>query len=172
MAGNASNIRVWETGDVFIFDPDVTYVPGTHVPTDIDDDLAVAWLTAGLMKDDPGIDLPRDISRSDVTTWQQGVVFERFRNPKSTLNFNLLEDNEAVEILVRPGKVPRPVKTYLAYELITDDGYKERGITKKPAIIWVPSNSKGGDPNSGRDVNASLVPDGEDVWTIQEGIPT
>ena len=171
MPGNASNIRVWETGDVFIFDPDVPFAPGTHVPADIDTDLAVAWLTAGLMKDDPGIDLPREIQRSDVTTWQQGVVFERFRNPKSLLNFNLLEDNEAVEILVRKGKVPRPVKTYLAYETVSDDGYKERGITRKPALIWVPNDGRRADPNTGRDVNVSLVPDGDTVWTIQEGIP-
>lgn len=171
MPGNASNIRVWETGDVYIFDPEVPFVEATHVPADIDADLVATWLTAGLMKDDPGLDKPRDITRSDVTTWQQGVVFERFRNPKSTLNFNLLEDNEATEILVRKGKVPRPVKTYLAYEVVTDDGYKERGITKKPAIIWVPNDGKRGDPNTGRDVNCSLVPDGDDIWTIQEGIP-
>lgn len=171
MPGNASNIRVWETGDVFIFDPEVAFVALTHLPDDIDDPLHAAWLPAGLMKDDPGLDKPRDITRSDVPTWQQGVVMERFRNPKSTLNFNLLEDNEATEILVRPGKVPRIVKTYVAYEVVTDDGYKERGITTKPARIWVPNDGKTGDPNKGRDVNCSLTPLGDDIWTIQEGIP-
>lgn len=170
MPGNASNIRVWETGDVYIFDPDVVYVPATHIPADIDAALPAQWLAAGLMKGDPGLDRPREIERTDVPTWQQGRVFERFKNPKSTLNFNLLEDNEATEILVRPGKVPKPVKTYIAYEVVQDDGYKERGITVKPALIWIPNDAKQQDPN-GRDVQCSLVPSGDDIWTIQEGIP-
>lgn len=172
MAGNASNIRVWETGDVYIFDPDVDFVALTHVPADIDTDLHAAWLPAGLMKGDPGLEQPREISRSDVDTWQQGIVFERFKNPKANLNFALLEDNEATEIIIRPGKRPLPVKTYVAYELMTDEGYKERGITVKPATIWVANDNKSDDPNAGRTVNCSLTPSGDDLWTIQEGIPT
>ena len=35
MAGDASNIRVWETGDVFIFDPDAGPFASGDVPADI-----------------------------------------------------------------------------------------------------------------------------------------
>lgn len=170
MAGNASNIRFWETGDVFIFDPDVPFVVATHVPVDIDAPLAAQWLIGGLMKGDPGVELPREIQRTDVPTWQQGVIGERFKNPKSSMNFNLLEDNEVTDILVDPANVPRIVKTYVACEFVDEEGFKERRITKKPARIWVPNDNKQQDVN-GRDVQVSLTPDGTQIWTIQEGIP-
>ena len=35
MAGDASNIRVWETGDVYIFDPAETYSAATDVPANV-----------------------------------------------------------------------------------------------------------------------------------------
>ncbi|SCX05986.1 hypothetical protein [Mycolicibacterium fluoranthenivorans] len=170
MAGDASNIAILQTGDVFVFDPDVVFVEGTHVPADIDAALHAAWLPGGLMKGDPGAEMPRDINRADVDTWQQGVVLERFKNPKSTLNFNLYEDNEATTILVRPGKVPRPVMTYVALEFVHEDGYLERRISKKKATFWVPKDDKTEDVK-GRDVQVTLTPSGTDIWTIQEGIP-
>jgi hypothetical protein len=170
MPGDQANIRVWETGDVFIFDPDIVFVSGTHVPTDIDADLHVAWLPAGLMKGDPGVEMPREIDKTDVPSWQQGRVLTRYKNAKVDANFNLLEDNEATEILVSPEDVPRPVKTHIALEFVTDDGFKERRISRKPAHIWIPNDNKQEDVN-GRDVQCSLYPDGRKLWTIQEGIP-
>lgn len=43
MAGDASNISILVTGDVFIFDPDVVFVAGTCA-ADIDAALPAAWL--------------------------------------------------------------------------------------------------------------------------------
>lgn len=170
MAGDASKIRVWETGDVFIFDPEVAFVAGTHIPADIDTDLGVAWLAAGLMKGDPGVEMPRDIDKTDVPSWQQGRVLTRYKNPKVDAKFNLLEDNDVTDILVDPENVPRPVRTYIALEFVSEDGYKERRISKAKAHIWVPTDNKQEDVN-GRDVECSLYPAGTALWTIQEGIP-
>ena len=45
--GNPANIRDWEWGMVYAFDPDVTFVEATHVPGDIDDELHASWRNAG-----------------------------------------------------------------------------------------------------------------------------
>lgn len=170
MAGNQSNIRVWETGDVFIFDPEVAFVAGTHIPADIDADLHAAWLPAGLMKGDPGVEMPRDIDKTDIMSWQQGRVKVRYKNPKIDANFTLLEENDVTDVLIVPDEVPAPVQAYIALEFVSDDGYKERRISKKKADIWVPNDNRQEDVN-GTEVQCSLYPDGRKIWVIQEGVP-
>lgn len=171
MAGDATKIRVWETGDVFIFDPEVVFVGATHIPADIDADLHVAWLPAGLMLGDPGAEMPRDIDKTDVNSWQQGRVLTRYKNGKVDLNFTLLEDNEVTDDLVDPTAVPGPKKRYVALEFVDDGGYKERRISKLEAHLWVPNDNRQEDVN-GKQVQCSLRPSNGLIWTIQEGIPT
>lgn len=171
MPGNADNIPVLETGDVYIFDPAVVWVGATHMPADIDADLVAQWLALGLMKGTPGVEQPRDIEKTDVPSWQQGRVLTRYKNPKVDANFNLLERNANVLKLINPTKVPRPVRTRLAFVYTHEDGTVERFITKKQAHIWVPADNRQEDVN-GTDVQCSLYPDGDDIYTLQEGIPT
>lgn len=170
MAGDASKIRVWETGDVFIFDPDVTYSAVTHLPGDIDDDLPAAWLPAGLMLGDPGVEMPRDIEQTDVNSWQQGRVLTRYKNGKVDLNFTLLEDNDVTADLIDAANVPGPKKRRIALEFVDEDGFKERRISVIEAHLWVANDDKKQDID-GRQVTASLRPQNGAIWTIQEGVP-
>lgn len=170
MPGDASNIPVLLTGDVYIFDPAVAFVEATHMPGDIDDDLAAQWLPLGLMKGDPGVEQPRDIDKTDVPSWQQGRVLTRYKNGKQDANFNLLERNTNVLKLINPTKVPRPVKTRLAFVYEHEDGRVERDITLMPAHIWVPGDNRQEDVN-GTDVQCSLYPDGQDIYLHHEGVP-
>lgn len=170
MPGDASNIPVLLTGDVYMFDPDVPFVEATHMPADIDTDLAVQWLPMGLMKGDPGVAQPRTIDKTDVGSWQQGRVLTRYKNGKIDANFNLLERNVNVLKAINPTKVPRPVQTYLAFVYMHENGTVERDITLKPAHIWVPADNRQEDVN-GTDIECSLYPDGQDIYLHHEGIP-
>jgi len=169
MAGEASNIRVWETGDVFLLEPGVAYVEGTHVPANIDTALSADWTPAGLMMGAPGVAMARSIDRTDVNSWQQGRVKERVKNPKVDITFNLLEDNEIVDYLVDPASVPKVQKLHVALEFVDDGGYKKRWVSKAPVDLFVSADNQEQDIN-GREVTGTLVPVAGDYWTIQAGI--
>lgn len=171
MPGDASNIPVLLTGDVYIFDPTVTFVSGTHMPTDIDADLHAAWLALGLMKGDPGVEQPRSIDKTDVMSWQQGRVKTIHKNGKQDANFTLLERNPNVLKLINPTDTPRQVLTRLAFVYVRDDGTLERDITLKPADVWVPNDNRQEEVN-GTSVECSLYPANGVIYLHQEGIPT
>lgn len=170
MAGDASKIRVWETGDVFIFDPAVAYDAATDVPADIDADLGADWLPAGLMMGTPGVAMARAIERTDVMSWQQGRVKERLKNPKVDITFTLLEDNEVTDDLVDPAKVPAVKYRYVALEFVDEDGYKKRWISKAKVGLFAATDNQEQDIN-GREITGSLEPVAGEYWTIQEGVP-
>lgn len=170
MAGDANNIRVWETGDVFIFDPDVAFVSGTHVPADIDAPLHASFIPAGLMQGSPGVAMNRQIERTDVNSWQQGRVKERVKNPKVDITFNLLEDNDVTADLLDQTAVPSIKKRYVALEFVDDEGYKKRWISKAPVALFVGADNQEQDIN-GREVTGTLQPVAGVYWTIQEGVP-
>jgi len=170
MAGDASNIRVWETGDVFLLEPGITYNEGDHLPANIDAALDADWTPAGLMMGAPGVAMARSIERTDVNSWQQGRVKERVKNPKVDISFMLLEDNEIVDYLVDPAAVPGIKKLHVALEFVDDEGYKKRWISKAPVDLFVSADNQEQDIN-GREVTGTLVPVQGDYWTIQAGLP-
>lgn len=167
MAGDANNIPVLVTGDVFIFDPDVEWVEATHAPATVSAALHAAWLPLGLMKGD-GVKKPRSIDKTDVPSWQQGRVLTRYKNPKVDANFNILERNEAVLKALNPTKVPRPVRTRLLFEYNHENGNREREYTLNPAHVWIPADDRTEDVN-GIDFECSLYPVGDDIFELLEG---
>jgi hypothetical protein len=172
MAGTPANVRVWETGDVYIFDPAVTFAAGTHVPADIDTALHAAWLPGGLMLGDPGVEMPRDIDKQDLDAWQIKRYRTRFRGGKVDANFTLLEDNEVTEDLIAPEDQPSQKPRYLAVVFVdSDTGFTERRFTKRKSDLWVTNDNHSETPE-GNPVQASLYPDSsKKIWTIQKGIP-
>jgi hypothetical protein len=169
MAGEAANIRVWETGDVFLLEPGVTYASGTHLPANIDAALNAAWIPAGLMMGAPGVGMARSIDRTDVMSWQQGRVKERTKNAKVDITFNLLEDNEIVDYLVDPASVPKVQKLHVLLEFVDDGGYVKRWVSKAPVDLFVSADNQEQDIN-GREVTGTLVPVAGEYWTILSGV--
>lgn len=169
MAGDASNIRVWETGDVFLLTPGTTYNAGDHLPANIDAALDADWIPAGLMMGAPGVAMARSIDRTDVMSWQQGRVKERTKNAKVDITFNLLEDNEIVDYLVDPAAVPKVQKLHVALEFVDDAGYKKRWVSKAPVDLFVSADNQEQDIN-GREVTGTLVPKAGEYWNIQAGV--
>jgi hypothetical protein len=171
MAGDASNIRVWETGDVFIFDPAETYNPATSPPANIDAALSGDWLPAGLMMGTPGVGMARSIERTDVMSWQQGRVKERVKNPKVDITFTLLEDNAVTEDLVVEAAVPSVKYRSVALVFTEDEtGIVKRYISKAKVGLFVSTNNVEQDIN-GREITGSLEPVAGEYWTVQEGVP-
>lgn len=172
MAGTPENVRVWETGDVYIFDPTATFNAVTSLPATIDDPLPADWLPAGLMLGDPGVEMPRDIDKTDLDAWQIKRYRTRFRGGKVDANFTLLEDNDVTEDLIAPEDQPSQKPRYLAVVFVdADTGFTERRFTKRKADLWV-TNDNHSETVSGNPVQASLYPDGnKKIWTIQKGVP-
>lgn len=172
MAGDPANVHVWVTGDVYVFDPEVSYVAGTHLPADIDTALHAAWLPAGLMPGDPGVEVPRDIEKTDLNAWQKKRFKTTYKNAKKDLNFTLFEDNEVTEYLIDEENVPAAKPARLALVFVGDDGYVKRQFTKSKADLWVTAENKKEDPD-GYPVEVSLYPDATGaIFTVQKGIPT
>lgn len=172
MAGDPTNVHVWETGDLYIFDPDVVYSAVTHLPADIDTALHAAWLPAGLMLGDPGVTMPRDIEETDLNAWQLKRYRTKFRNGKIDGNATLLEDNEVVDDLLDPENQPEQKSRRLAMVFVdTDTGHVERRFTKIPANLFVENDDQSDQPN-GRPVRIRFYPDNtKAIFTIQKGIP-
>jgi hypothetical protein len=170
MAGDASKIPVWLTGDAYIFDPAIPFVAATHIPADIATPLNVNWLPLGLMKGDPGAEFTRDIDKTDVPSWQQGRVLTRYKNGKVDGTLNLLEENSTIELIVQKAKVPVPLKAYVAYVFQNENGALEKRFTKAKAHVWAATDHRQEDVN-GREIQISYYPVGTDIFTILEGTP-
>ena len=169
--GNPANIRDWEWGMVYAFDPDVTFVEATHVPGDIDDELHASWLECGLMLGTPGVAMARQIERTDVNSWQQGRVKEKTKNPKTDITFTLLEDNEITDYLQGEASVPGVKKLYLALVFKeADTGYVKRFISKTKVGLFAASNNYSQDIE-GTEYTGALEPVSGEYWIVQKGIP-
>ena len=173
MAGDPTNVRVWETGDLYILDPAVTFAAATHVPADVDTALDSDWQPAGLMLGDPGIEMPRDIEETDLNAWQLKRYRTKFKNGKVDGTATLLEDNDVVDDILDPTNQPTAKARYLAMEFIdSDTGWVERRFTKAKANLFVENDNQSEEPN-GRPVRLRFYPDNTGkVFTILKGIPT
>jgi hypothetical protein len=165
MAGDATKIKVLDSGDVYVWDPATTYAPATAKPADTTTALNAGWKPCGLMLGDPGVAMTRSIERTDVNSWQQGRVLERLKNPKVDINFTLLEDNAVTLDLVGQEDVPTVKMRYLLLEFMDDSGAKERWVTLAEARLFVASDAMTQDVK-GREITASLVPVAGKYWTI------
>ena len=164
MAGDATKVKVWDSGDVLIFDPAVTLVPATHHPASIAAAWAVQWRYFGLMLGDPGMDYGRAFEEKSVSAWKYGKVKKRRRDFALTVKFSLLEDNAIVDEVLDPGSsatdivVPKVARRFIAFQTVADDGTGERRISRVKADIWIPNDFKKEDP-AAREVECDIYPD-------------
>lgn len=172
MAGTPENVRVWETGDVYIGDPDTPFVAGTHIPADIDAALPAYWVPAGLMLGDPGVEMPRDIEKIDLDAWQIKRYRTKFRGGKIDANFTVLEENDVTDDLVSLTDQPAQKPRRLAMVFVdSDTGYTKRLFTTRTADLWV-TNANHQETVNGFPVQASLYPDStKKIFVEQKGVP-
>ncbi|OKH70817.1 hypothetical protein EB72_24800 [Mycobacterium sp. SWH-M1] len=162
-------VHVWETGDLYILPKTTTFVTATHIPANVDTALPAAWLSAGLLLGDPGIEMPRDIEETDINAWQLKRFRTKWKNGKVDGNATLLEDNDAVLDLLDPESVPTAQMRYLCMVFVDPDtAFTERRFTKMKAALFV-ENDNHAEENSGRPVRIRFYPDANrKLFTIQK----
>lgn len=172
MPFDTTKVRVWETGDLYIFDPAVTYVGATHLPADIDTAIHAAWLPCGLILGDPGVEMPRDIEESDLNAWQAKRYRTKFKNGKVDGNATLIEDNDVVDDLLDPTKTPTAKHRRIAMEFVdSETGWVERRFTTRPAALFVENDNQSEEAN-GHPVRMRFYPDNTNtIFTILKGVP-
>jgi hypothetical protein len=168
MAGDATQIKVWDSGDVYIWDPAKPFVAATGTPKDTTAALPADWKPAGLMLGDPGVGMSRSVERTDVNSWQQGRVLERIKNPKADLAFTLLEDNATVMELVAQEDVPSVKKRYILLDFLDDAGNRKLWVSLAEVRLFVSTDNQTQDVK-GREITGSLVPVAGKYWKILEG---
>jgi hypothetical protein len=176
-----TNVHVWETGDLFIFDPAASFLEATHIPTDINDAMHAAWLPAGLILGDPGIEMPRDIDETDLNAWQLKRYRTKWRNGKLNGTATLLEDNAVVDDLLNinvtggVGVTLQPAHKARRLAMVfwdSDTNYTERRFTKVPANLFVENDNKSEEPK-GRPCRLRFYPNTDsEIFYIQTGTPT
>lgn len=172
MPGTPANVRVWDYGDLWVFDPAVPFVTATHIPATVDAALHAAWLPMGLILGDPGIEMPRDIEETDMNAWQLKRYRTKWKNGKVDGNATILEDNEVTEALIDPTKVPGAKYRHLCMFFRDDSNQaKERRFTKVPAALFVENDNQAEETN-GRPVRIRFYPDSTGtIFSIQKGAP-
>jgi hypothetical protein len=172
MPGNAANLRVWETGDIYIWDSETDWNAATAIPVDVATALPVGWAAAGLMHGDPGVEMPRTVDKTEINAWQQKRVKTKYKNAKIDWHFALMEDNAVTQALIDPANVPKAHKRHLCAEFVGDDGFKERWFTNAAADCWVTDSNHKEDPGAWP-VEVSIYPDAAGVlFTIQSSAGT
>jgi len=171
MPGTGSNVRKWDSGDLYVFDPAVAFVTATHIPTTVDAALHAAWLPVGLWLGDPGIELTRGIEEDDLDAWQIKRYRTSWTKGKLDGNATILEDNEVTEALIDPAKVPGPKYRYLCMVFgDSETGAKERRFTKNKAALFV-DNDNQAEKVTGRPVRLRFYPDSTStIFTIQKSV--
>lgn len=151
MAGDPTNVKIWEDADVRILKPVSIVEPATLTsltPADIDAPWDPLWLLVGLLDGSDGFGESREWTESEHMAWGYGLVKVSSRNFKLTRKFTALEENTAVEYLYSPGDtagkviVAKPALVYIGFETTDDLGGKERLISTMPARVTAPESNR------------------------------
>lgn len=170
MAGNPSNVKIWEDADVRILKPSSITGATTYaslLPTDIDEDWDPAWLLAGLLDGSDGFGETREWDESEHTAWGYGLIKISSRNFKMTRTFTALEANVVTDWLYSQEdtatkvKISKPALVYLAFETTSDDATKERLITVEPARVRAPESNRNEEDLASRQFTANIFPNSD-----------
>ena len=167
MAGNPTNVKIWEDADVRILKPSAIVDPATFTtltPADIDEPWDPLWLLAGLLNGSDGFGESREWDESEHTAWGYGLVKVSSRNFKMTRTFTALEANATTDYLYSPGDtagkviVAKPALAYLGFETTADDGTVERLITTMPSRITAPESNRNEEDLASREFTCNIFP--------------
>lgn len=177
MAGNPTNVKIWEDADVRILKPASIVGPATFtslLPTDIDDPWDPLWLLAGLLDGSEGFGESREWDETDHSAWGYGIIKVSSRNFKMTRTFTALEANVVTDFLYSPGDtadkviVAKPAYVYLAFETTADDATKERLITSLPARVTAPESNRNEEDLASRAFTANIFPNSSKELFIRQ----
>ena len=170
MAGNPTNVKIWEDADVRILKPSDIVAPATVdtlIPADVTTPFGGAWLLAGLLDGSDGFGESREWDETEHTAWGYGLIKVSSRNFKMTRTFTALEANVVTDYLYSPGDtatkviVAKPAYVYLAFESTADDATKERLITTMPARVTAPESNRNEEDLASREFTCNIFPNSD-----------
>lgn len=177
MAGNPTNVKIWEDADVRILKPESIVGPATLAsltPTAITTEWDPLWLLAGLLDGSDGFGESREWDESEHTAWGYGLIKVSSRNFKMTRTFTALEANAVTDYLYSPGdtasvvKIAKPAQVYLAFETTADDTTKERLITKALSRVVAPESNRNEEDLASRQFTCNIFPNSaKELFTRQ-----
>lgn len=142
MAGNASNVALWQGADVYLAPV------GSAGPINCVQSIVAPWAPVGLLDGEAGLTHARDKDSQEYYSWGGVLVRRSDSKHKRTISFACLEDNATVFGLVNPGSdapvtasglTTATIKTpsYAEFAMVLElrDGYKvKRRIVKRAAV--------------------------------------
>lgn len=168
MAGNPTNVKIWEDADVRVLKPSDIVDPdtlATLLPATITDPWDEAWLLVGLLDGSDGFGESREWDETEHTAWGYGLIKVSSRNFKMTRTFTALEENEVTEFLYSPGDtathvtVAKPANVYLAFETTSDLSEKQRRITTVPSRVVAPESNRNEEDLASKEFTCNIFPD-------------
>lgn len=167
MAGNPTNVKIWEDADVRVLKPSAITSGDTisdMLPATIADPFDADWLLVGLLDGGDGFGEKRDWDETEHTAWGYGLIKVSSRNFKMTRTFTALEENEVTEFLYSPGdtatvvKVAKPANVYLAFETTSDLAEKQRRITTVPSRVVAPESNRDEEKLASKEFTCNIFP--------------
>lgn len=137
MSPNPDNVKIWSDASVYSC-TDVTPV----FPANAGTALGAGWHHLGILDGKAGFPTDRKWKTNLSYGWGQGVVAESHSEGSFTRQFTCLEDNADTKAILWPGStatsivIPRPIKIWLCFEKVSDDGHVDRLFTTRKAGVW------------------------------------
>ena len=168
MAGNPSNVNIWDEADVYVLFPD-SFAPGEtiedHLPATIDEDMPAAWDLVGLLDGDGGFGESRDWDSTDHFAWGFGKIKVSRRNFAMQRTFTALEENATTDRLYSPGdtlnhvRVQKPAEAYFTFELRNQaDGRTKRLTTTMPCPTTAPEKNENESDLASKEFTVDIFP--------------
>ena len=181
MAGDTTNVNLWQDADVYIAPLSSTK------PTTVTAAWAVAWKAVGLLDGDEGFTETREEESDEKYAWGSLLVKKTRGKHKRTIKFVALEDNATTFSIANPGstrsgtstnstvetsavKVPAPVELMVGLE--TREGAKVRRRIVDRADVEMTGEVKDSESDvSVYEFTVTIIPDGTGLlYTDLEGL--
>ena len=182
MAGNPSNVNIWDEADVYVLFPDAL-TPGEsvedHLPATIDEDMPAEWDLVGLLDGDGGFGESRDWDSTDHFAWGFGKIKVSRRNFAMQRTFTALEENATTDRLYSPGdtlthvRVQKPAEAYFTFELRNQaDGRKKRLTTTMPCPTTAPEKNENESDLASKEFTVDIFPNSNRELFIKQDATT
>lgn len=169
MAGNPSNVSLWDEADVYVIFPE-DMAPGTdiedYLPDTPADEWPEPWQPAGLLDGGAGFEESRDRDNTKHPAWGMGTILSSFKDFEMERKLTCLEDNPVTARLKSNNDTDTHVvvsthtPAYLGFETRDRRGKKRRRATMRTADVVYEGATENDSDLDAAEFTAMIYPDG------------
>lgn len=168
MAGNTSNVSLWDEADVYVLFPEDIAAGNTiedYFPANVNEEFVSPWIPAGLLNGGNGFEDSRDRDSTKHPAWGYGPILQSFKDPEYERTFTCLEDNPVTARLKSNNDTDDDViasthtPCFLAFETRDRRGKKRRRITRREADVTYDGGTENDSDLDEAEFKASIYPD-------------